>query len=555
MRNRLHVAVFPRTLSLIALLAVSACTDGTKDASGPAVDAPGPAPDTLTIGLSIPAVSLNPLTYLFSHERWIIHYTHSCLYILDKASMTVQPELAVGPPEMSSDKLRWTIRLRQDARWHDGEPVTAKDVEASFRMMMDTTVDAGRLRAVYSRLKSVKARDKFTCELTYSEPHSHTLQSLLDFPVLPAHELEELEKPADLNDRKTILGSGPYKLVSLTSESVVLERNDKWFGEKPKLKRIIYKIIQDPKALVSALQRGEIDTMGVPYSQWHRDLSKKPEFVAQFHQLRYHRPSYRFLGWNCSKSLFSDKGTRQALARAFDVQKYLDENFYSGSRRATGPFFFKSPQHDPGVKAFPHDPETAVKLLKTAGWKDSDGDGTLDRNGVEFEFTVIYLAQRAESENLAAALQDSCAKIGIKVVLKGLDNAALGQQLNQGDFDCVAYGYGWSEPELDPYQIFHSDSGANHFRFSNDDADALIEEARMEFDEDRRNALNHRLHRLLYDEQPFMFLLAPEYLLLVNKRFQNVKSYGLGLTPRIGIEWCPVEAKKRPDRQAHHAAE
>ena len=535
MRNRLHVAVFPRLLSLIALLAVSACTDGTKDS-------PGPAPDTLTLGLSVPVISVNPLTYVFSHERWIIHYTHSWLYILDKASMTVRPELAVDAPEMSPDKLRWTIRLRQDARWHDGKPVTAKDVEASFRMLMETTVDAGRQRAVFSRLKSVRALDKFTCEFTYSEPHVHALQSLLDFAVLPAHVLDELEKPGDLNDMKKILGSGPYKLESLTPKSVELERNDEWFGVKPKLKRIVYEIIRDPKSTVSALERGDIDTMGVPYTQWHRDLSKKP-FIAQFHQLRYHRPSYKFLGWNCSKSLFSDKRTRQALAHAFDVQKYLDDNFYSGSRRATGPFFFKSPQHDPGVKPFPYDPETAVKLLENAGWKDSDGNGTRDRNGVEFEFTVIYLAQRAESENLAAALKNSCKVLGIKVVLKPLDNAALGAQLKHGDFDCVAYGYGWSEPEIDPYQIFHSDAignnGANHSRFSHAEADALIDKAREEFDEDKRNALYHDLHRLIYDEQPFLFLLEPEYLLLVNKRFQNVRPYGLGLTPRIGIEWWP----------------
>ncbi len=272
--------------------------------------------------------------------------------------------------------------------------------------------------------------------------------------------------------------------------------------------------------------------------------------LERFHQLLYHRPAYKFFAWNCSKSLFSDKRTRQALALAFDVQKYLDDNFYPGSRRATGPFFFKTPQHDPDVKPLPHDPGAAVKLLKKAGWKDSDGDGVLDRNGERFEFTVIFLAGMAETENLALALREAGRQVGIQVALRGLDNAALGEQLKQGDFDCVAYGFGWSEPEIDPYQIFHSNSildrSSNLSHFRKKEADDLIEAARVEFDDARRNALYHRLHRLLYDEQPFLFVLAPEYLFLVNKRFQNVRPYGLGLTPRIGIEWwpAPVEEEK-----------
>ena len=98
MRNRLHLAVFPCLLTLIALLAVSACTGGKRDSSGP-------APDTLTIHLPVPVLTANPLTYVYSHERWVIHYTHASLYILDKVSMTMQPELAASRPEISTDKL------------------------------------------------------------------------------------------------------------------------------------------------------------------------------------------------------------------------------------------------------------------------------------------------------------------------------------------------------------------------------------------------------------------------------------------------------------------
>ncbi len=544
MRNRLPVPVFVSLPGLIALVFVSGYTERTKAS-------PVPPADTLRVHLQAPVLTANPLTYDYSHERWIIQYTHAWLYNLDKETLEVRPELATALPEVSPDKLRWTVRLRRDALWHDGKPVTARDVEASYRILMDPSVDAERQRDVFSRLKEVRALDDFTCQLIYSEPHALTLLSLMDLPVLPAHVLEKLEKPADVNAQKSILGSGPYRITSYTAEEVALERNDRWFGVKPKLKTIIYRTIRDENAAAVELRRGEIDAMGVPYNQWRQDLSKDPDVLGRFQQIRYVRPSYRFLGWNCSKALFSDKRTRKALALAFDVQKYLDANYYDGSRRATGPFFSGGPQYNPDVKPLPHDPAAAAELLGQAGWKDSDGDGILDRSGERFEFTAIFIARNAEAENLVAALKDACKVLGIQVALRGLDDAAMIKQLKEGEFDCVAFGLGTPDPEIDPYQMFHSDSigdrGSNFYRFRHAEADALIEKARVEFDPGRRNALYHRLHELLYEEQPFLFLFEPEYLLLVNKRFQNVKPYRLGLTPRIGIEWwtSPVEAAAR----------
>ena len=285
--------------------------------------------------------------------------------------------------------------------------------------------------------------------------------------------------------------------------------------------------------------------MGVPYNQWRRDLSKDEDVIAGFHQVRYHRPSYRFFGWNCERSLFRDKSVRRALAHAFDVDKYLRGHFYEGSRRVTGPFFSNSPQYNHDVKPLPYDPAKAVELLKQAGWKDSDGDGVLDRHGEKFEFKVIFSRSLTEGEARAVALRDACKDLGIRVELQRVDNAALGAAVKEGKFDCVVFGLGTPDPEIDPYQIFHSrstdDGGSNFYRFNNAEADKLMETARVEFDPKRRNALYHRLHEIIHDEQPFLFLFEPQYLLLVNKRFQNVKTYDLGLTPRIGIEWWTSE--------------
>lgn len=225
----------------------------------------------------------------------------------------------------------------------------------------------------------------------------------------------------------------------------------------------------------------------------------------------------------------------------FDIQSYLKENWYPGSQQVTGPFFFKSEQYDTSVKLLPYDPKKALELLKEVGWEDSDGDGTLDRNGEKFEFTLLHSRGMAVFEKLAAEVQTAFGNVGIQVTTKSLDTAAEIEQLNQGDFDCVAYGLGTTDPEIDPYQIWHSDAirgrGSNRYHFSNADADKLIEEASVEFDADKRNALYHHFHRIFYDEQPVMLLFTPQFLFLVNKRIENVESYDLGLTPRIGFEW------------------
>lgn len=557
MRKSLDLAVFPLLVSLVTLWCAGGCTDGTEKEKPEAPEvvatepSPGPGGDELIIHLILPITSLNPFTYRFAPERWVLEYLRSPLYILDKRTMKVKPELAVKLPEKSADKLVWTIRLRPDARWHDGTPVTTRDIEASFKLLKDPAVNAQKLRSHFDKLTEVQVVDEHTFRFVYSEPYYFALEALTYFPVVPVHEIDKLEKPGDWNDVKEVTGCGPYKLELWKDDKVVLVRNEEWFGEKPNLKRITYWTILNVQAAISSLERGEIDAMGIPFDQWRLNVSKKKKLLEDFHQLSYHRPVFWYLAWNGSKSMFSDKRTRKALTMLLDIPAQIRTNWFPGSQQITGPFYFKGPQYDLEIKPLPHDRRKAQELLREVGWKDTDGDGILDRGGEKFEFTLLLTRGPSVFENVAAAVEHECRGVGIQVTLKRLDQKTLNDLLFKNEYDGVLGGLSWPGPEIDPYQMWHSDQigglGYNRAHFRNAEADHLIEEARVEFDDAKRQALYRRLHRIIYEEQPFTFLFTPQFKFLVDKRFRNVESFDVGMTPRIGIEWWvpPGEEKRK----------
>ena len=176
-------------------------------------------------------------------------------------------------------------------------------------------------------------------------------------------------------------------------------------------------------------------------------------------------------------------------------------------------------------------------MLDEAGWRDTDGDGIRDKNGVAFRFRYMIVSGTVLHEQIAKLVKDFAANVGIEVVPDPYEWSVFINRVQNRLFE--ATNLAWSGAvQNDPYQIWHSSQignhGSNYVGFNIPEADAIIEEARRTMDEKKRNKLYHRFHRILHNEQPYTFVYTRPSQRFLRPRFKNVTIHKLGLNPH---EW------------------
>jgi peptide/nickel transport system substrate-binding protein len=327
---------------------------------------------------------------------------------------------------------------------------------------------------------------------------------------------------------------------------VVLRRNENYWGPRPKLKKVIYRFIPNTVAGVQALRSHQVD-LTIPEPEQFADMVDDKEFNKEFDCLCYWSPGtpFYYIGWNQDTVFFSDKRVRLAMTHIINREQIIARLLKGNGGMITGPFYIKGRQNDPNIQPWPYDLEKAEQLLDAAGWRDTDGDGLRDKNGVDFRFKFMYSASSTLYERLAKLLKDKAEKVGIEVIPDPYEWSVVISRLNDRKFESMVMGWGGDILE-DPYQLWHSSQignrGSNYVGFNNAEADAIIEEARRTMYNDKRNKLYHRLHRILHEEQPYTFLYARPTLRLVDKRFKNVNIHKLGLNYR---QWYVPKEQQR----------
>lgn len=498
--------------------------------------------DWLIRHLSAEPGTLNPIIVTDAYGSQIDGNIYESLLRRDPKTLKFIPELAHSW-EVSPDHLVYTFHLRKNVLWQDGKPFTAKDLKFSFDRIMDPKVDAAPLRNYYRDIKKLEVIDPYTVRFTYRQPYFRALEFCGSIPIVPSH----LFGKGDFNSHpigRHPVGTGPFKFVKWdTGKEIVLERNEKYWGKKPFIKKIIYKIITDNTVALQVLKQGGLDFMGLRPIQWVKQTKSK-RFNKHFQKLKYFLPSYNYIGWNLRREYFKDKRVRKALTMLVDRKGILKDILYNLGVIVTGPFYVNSPDYDKNIKPYPYDPKQAEKLLKESGWVDHDGDGIRDKDGKEFSFEFLISAGSKFAEQLATILKESFKKHGIVMTIRRLEWAVFIQQIDSREFDACTLGWsmGW---ESDPYQVWHSSQakkGSNFVGFVNKEADEIMEKARREFNPAKRHTLYHRFHEIVHEEQPYTFLFTLNALVAVDKRFHNVKVYPMGLEPREW--WVPLSLQR-----------
>ena len=409
------------------------------------------------------------------------------------------------------DPLTYIFHLHHGVKFHDGRPLTSRDVKWTFDSLLQGKVRSTKA-AAYRFVDHIDAPDDFTLTFHMKEPDTPLLWSLSDGAVgiVPSGSGDEMTRHP--------VGSGPFKFVSAeTDKEVVIERNDDYWGEKAKLARVRFAVVPDATTQALELRKGSADVI--------INASFPPDTVLTLEREPYlaveSAPGTRlaYLGFNLRDPILKDVRVRQAVAYALDRQPMIDYLWRGEAQPARSMLPPQSWAYNGNVTAYNHDPGKARKLLDAAGYPEV--------NGVRFHITM----KTSTDENtrlMVAVIQQQLREVGIALDIRSFEFGTFFADVTHGAFQL--YGLRWiganEDPDIFEY-AFHSakfpPNGANRGYYLNPQVDALIDQARREVDPAVRKPLYAELQRILAEELPYIDLWYLDNVLVHNKRVVNLK--------------------------------
>ena len=453
---------------------------------------------------------------------------------------------------ISDDKKTITIKIKDNVKWHDGNPVTAEDLEYSYLVIGNSKYTGVRYDTQMQliegmedyhagktdKISGVKVIDPKTISITFKEVNPSLKTGLWTAPTpkkylgdVPIEKLAESDKV-----RKNPIGFGPFKVKKVVpGESVEYERFDDYWGGKPKLKNLTLKVV-NPSIVNASLKKGDIDIAIVNADQYPNVSKLKNTQLIGKTDLYYSYIGFKLGHMDKEKKeavmdndKFKDVRLRQAMAYALD-RKELGDKIYHGLRYpANSPIPPSMPKfHNNNVGAYDKDVEKAKKLLDEAGYKDTNGDGIReDPKGQEFKINYLAMSGSETSEPQAKLFIQSWKDIGLKVEL--LDGRLhefnsfydmIKKDDPKVDIFSAAFGTG-SDPDLSG--LWAKDASFNYTRWVNDKNTELLNEGISEkaIDDKYRKDVYDKWQKLMHDEVPMIPLHYQFELTGVNNRVKN----------------------------------
>jgi peptide/nickel transport system substrate-binding protein len=502
--------------------------DGRGSGSGSGAATRSKDPSKLVIAISTEPPGLVPMIH---PDQWghriAMHNVLETLVAFDpKPPHRLRGELAASW-KVSDDGKTYDFTLREGVRWHDGKPLRVADVVFTFDRVLDPKVRAvssrGTIEPFISRYQAVGARGfRIICK----RRSPYFLKALADLPILPAHRMSD----GDLNVHPLLrrpVGTGPYRFENWVSgRRIVLHRAPRYWGPKPSIEQLIFRVVRSPELALQLARRGEVDLLPrIHGAQWAQRVIKDKRLLARLRPIHHVTPGTAFVLLNHRRALFADKRVRRALALLLDVKTIVTQIMHGQAKRIASLIWIDDPEHDPSIKPVPFDPAAAAKLLDAAGWTDSDGDGVRDRGGKAFRFTFLLIASSKSTRRWSTVYQQQLKKAGIAMRIVPIEWTAYLAKIRAHDFDMGTLGMAIAGPYTDLYLQLHSSQiadGQNYSAFSSKTVDALLEAIRTELDDGKRKALSHRLQRLLADAMPVIPLFTLTEPGLVSRKVQGV---------------------------------
>jgi peptide/nickel transport system substrate-binding protein len=449
--------------------------------------------------------------------------------------------------DVSPDGKTITFHIRKGVQWHDGVEFTAEDCLFTYQRLMDPKV-ATPYSSSYMDVLKAEVVGRYTFRVTYKEPFSPALESW-GMGMIPKHLLDGKDINTDSFSRHPI-GTGPYKFKEwISGQKIVLEASDGYFEGRPSIDQFIYRVIPDSSTMFQELLSGGVDYLERLTPLQYLRKSENRRIKENYRKFRYPSNSYTYMGYRLKNPLFAEKHVRQALAYAIDRQSIIDGVLLGLGTPCTGPFPPVSWAYNPNVKSYAYDPDRARRMLAEAGWKDSDGDGVIEKAGRPFRFTIVTNQGNISRIRTAEIIQQNFKQIGIDVKIRVMEwQSFLDQVVDKRTFDAFILGWGLSR-DPDNYETWHSSKTKkgeyNVIEYSNPEVDRLLVAGRRTFDINKRKKIYRRIHEVLAEDQPYAFLYVSDETPIIHNRFKGIEPAPLGITynfikwyvPKNRMEW------------------
>ncbi|SCL34894.1 peptide/nickel transport system substrate-binding protein [Micromonospora nigra] len=490
----------------LALAALAACSTP----AGP----PGAATaDTIVVATAGEPDTLNPvLNYGVDGASLIF----DGLVARDQRNQLV-PALARELPTVAPDGRTVTARLREGVLFHDGTPLTARDVVFTYQAVLDPKVDS-TLRSDLDMLASVTAPDDATVVFTLSHPYAPFLQRLT-LGVVPAAEFAGQDVNRARFNRAPV-GTGPYRVTSWTpGDRLVLAANDRYWGGRPANDGVVVAFVADDNVRAQRARAGEFDAVELA-----------PKLAAGFEGQPGYRletvptADYRGVMLPMGNPVTGDLAVRRALSAAVDRAAMVTGVLGGAGEPAFGPVPPTSEYADPSVAGSPSaDPAAATAALDAAGWRPGP-DGIRVKDGRQAAFALMYPAADSLRKELALAVTADARKVGIRITPEGLTWDAITPRM--GD-DALLMGFGTPyDPDFVSYKLFHSRFAAQGFfnpgSYSSPVTDKALDQGRAQTDPGARRAAYVTFQQQLATDVPWVFLTYLQHTYVVSEAVSGV---------------------------------
>jgi len=463
-------------------------------------DGGGASGGTLTIGRPSDAVSLDPHAESTSPGNWVMSNLYENLVVLNVDS-EFEPRLA-ETWEHVEDSV-WEFKLRQGVKFHDGTDFTADAVKFSIDRIKDPD-NPGRSASNLLAITEVKPVDDHTVQIITDGPYGPLLNIISLIYATGIVSPAAVEKSGDDYGRNPV-GTGPFKFVEWRSnDSITIERNDDYWGDKALLDKAVYRVIPEESARMLAVETGEVDMVMQPAPSQLETFKSDDNFnVVQTDGVRVF-----YFGFVLNRPITSDVKVRQAINHAVNRQDFVD-NILEGA--ASVPTSYISPAifgYKDISASWEYDVEKAKSLLDEAGWVEGS-DGIREKDGQKLE--LRHLAPRGrylKDAECAEAFQAAMLEIGVQINLEIMEWAALFEQSRQPTVDADLLTFGWSTATGDADYtlgpLFGSENlppeGWNSHHYANPEFDDLAHQAQISTDQDERKELYGQMLDILAED-------------------------------------------------------
>ncbi len=493
----------------------------------------GPTGGVLVVSAGADAETLFPPLAVGSQVRAVTELIYDKLADIGPGLNTIGdtgfvPKLAKSW-EWSADSLTITFHLDPRARWHDGRPVTAADVQYAFRVWTDSAVGAVQ-RVALASIDSIATPDPLTARVHFRERTPEQFYAFVYTLIpLPAHLLAAIADTAlhEAPEVRAPVGSGPFRFVSWTPrERLELTANGAYYAGRPRLDGVVFVVAAQGATVAARLFAGEADfleQLAPPdFAQLPADGSVRAQAYGGF--------DYAFVQFNVRDpaaadrphAVFGDAATRRALTMAVNRAAIVRSVFDTLALPAIGPFSRTQWTADTTLQGIPFDPAAAVRMLDSLGWRDRDGDGVRDRGGRALRFSLLVPASSRTRQAAAVLMQAQLKTLGVAVTIEQADFNAFLDRAHRGAFDALVGGVRTNPSPRGVRDMWGTPGpargGQNWGRWSNARFDTQVDSALAATNTDAVRAHFRAAYQAAIDDAPAIWLYEPRLYAGLHRR-------------------------------------